>query len=208
MDIIPSLISDADIMYMPDSLLIAFSKVFDDILAGKFAEYMKHPDSNPVVVGRLETIIGDSIKSHTFHNEVINSGARDIIMNISVETLAYKPMDYSLLLNTLTWAKKHRPYMRATIDPRSRSNYQSLEKEAGLFDAKATLEGYPLVYPHLCERSKANKKLFYSPNEKSKGTRIGALVRKAQDCDIALLGVQYVQYCNENNVSGWRASEF
>lgn len=208
MDIIPCLISDADIQYMPDSLLIALSKVFDDILASKFKTYMSDPKADQAVVDRIETLIGDSIRSQTFHETVINNGTRDIIANLAIETLAYAKQDYGLLIETLQWAKDNRRFMRATIDPRSSSSYQTLEREACAYDKLVFSNNYPVVYDNLCERIKANKKLFYSPNEKQKGTRITAVMRKAQECDIALLGAQYLQYCDTNSVSGWRVSEF
>ena len=196
MDIIPGLISDQDIKYMPDELLIALSKVFDDILASKFKEYMTSENADKSVVERLETLIGDSIKSHTFHEQVIENGTKDIIMNLSIETLAYQNLDYDLLLKTLEWAKENRQYMRATIDPRSRVNYEQLEGCAARYDRSVAANNYPVVYDNMQARIKANKKLFYSPNEKQKGTRIGTVIRKAQDCDLAILGLQYLKYCN------------
>lgn len=208
MDIIPSLIAEQDIQYMPDSLLLAFSRVFDDILASKFNAYISNPQADKSVVGRIVSVIGDSIKSHTFHETVIANGTKDIVSNLSLETLAYAHQDYGLLINTLQWAKENRPYMRATVNPRSRVNYEALEREARGYDNLVMNNQYPVIYDNMYERIKANKKLFYSPNEKEKGTRINVVIRKSQDCDIALLGAKYLQYCKENNLVGWRVSEF
>ena len=208
MDIIPGLISEDDVKYMPDSLLEAFSLVFDDILARRFKAYIENPAADKSTVNRIVSVIGDSIQSHTFHEVVIANGTKDIISNLPLEMLAYEPRDYDLLERTLVWTKENRKFMQATIDPRTRTNYMILEKEATAYDRLCYQNGYPVVYDHMCDRIKANKKLFYSPTEKQKGTRISAVIRRVQDCDIAYLGVQYLKYCQQHEITGWRASEF
>lgn len=208
MDIISGLLSDEDVQYMSDSLILAYGDILDDVLASMFKSYLENQNAEPQVRERIKNLIGDHIRMRTFHEEVIKNGTRDIVSSLSLETLAYTQCDYDLIINTMNWINENRQYMRQTIDPRSRESFETLKSEASKYDKAVASNGYTVVYPNMLGRIQANKNLFYSPNEKQKGTRIGNVIRKVQESKIALQGAQYLKYCAEHNITGWRVSEF
>ena len=187
MDIISGLLSDEDVQYMPDSLILAYGDILDDVLASMFKSYLENQNAKPQVRERIQSLIGDHIR---------------------MRTLAYTPCDYDLIINTMNWINENRQYMRQTIDPRSRESFETLKSEASKYDKAIAANGYTVVYPNMSGRIQANKNLFYSPNEKQKGTRIGNVIRRVQESKIALQGAQYLKYCAEHNITGWRVSEF
>lgn len=206
MDIIAGMLSDVDVKYMDDSLICAFGEVLNELLAKRFKTYVTNPQADKEVVSRLETLIGPNVKVLTFSDELVNNGIRDTVLGLKLDTLAYQPCDYKFLHETLEYVLENSKYMRAVISARSRESYEKLIAEASKFDSKNAMQA--LVYPKLKQRIMANKKIFYNPHERSSATRIGCILRRLQDCTIGLRGTEYLQYCLDNTVNGYRRSEF
>lgn len=206
MDIIAGMLSDVDMQYMSDSLICAFGDVLNELLAKRFKTYMTNPQANEEVVSRLNNLIGVNIKILTFSDELVNNGVRDTVIGLKLDTLAYQPCDYGFLHETLEYVLENSRYMRAVLSARSKESYDNLIAEAGKFDAESANK--ILVYPKLKQRIMANKKIFYNPHERSTVTRLGCILRRLQDCTVGLRGTEYLQYCLENNVCGYRRSEF
>lgn len=208
MNIIEGFLAEEDVSTMSDALILSFGKMCNDILAEMFRKYIESDEADPTVKKRINDLIGDIVYKNTFHYDVINKGVRDIILGINLETLPKTETDYNLLLETFDYVEENKGKMLSTIDPRSRTNYKEFVDNAKEWDDTCIRKGITPVYPNLSRRIAANKRVFYSPNEKPISTRLHGVLKKTKECVIAKQGILYMKYCEENNIQGWRRREF
>lgn len=208
MNIIEGFLAEEDVSTMSDALILSFGKMCNDILAEMFRKYIESDEADPTVKKRINDLIGDIVYKNTFHYDVINKGVRDIILGINLETLPKTETDYNLLLETFDYVEENKDKMLSTIDPRSRTNYKEFVDNAKEWDDTCIRKGITPVYPNLSRRIAANKRVFYSPNEKPISTRLHGVLKKTKECVIAKQGILYMKYCEENNIQGWRRREF
>lgn len=208
MNIIEGFLAEEDVSTMSDALILSFGKMCNDILAEMFRKYIESDEADSKVKKRINDLIGDIVYKNTFHYDVINKGVRDIILGINLETLPKTETDYNLLLETFDYVEENKGKMLSTIDPRSRTNYKEFVDNAKEWDNTCIHKGITPVYPNLSRRIAANKRVFYSPNEKPISTRLHGVLKKTKECIIAKQGILYMKYCEENNIQGWRRREF
>ena len=208
MDIIQNIFAEEDLQYMPDSMLEALSNLLDETLGKCFLEYLDNESADNACKERIRQCMGKGIEASTFHTLVLSSGVRDVVAGISVETLAYQNRDLDYLIETLKWVKANRTKMVSAIEPRKREDFIRFINECKSYDYNVELQHLPVKYPNVAERIQVNKKLFYQSNEKPKPTRIGLIIKRDKDCDIALKGAEYLKYCSEHSVTGYRRTEF
>lgn len=208
MDIIPSFLSDADIEYMDDSLILALGGVCNHIISAYIKSYMDNPEADKAVAERLKSLIGSTVTKNTFYREVIDNGTRDIINSFSLEAIAEQDLDLGMIYESIQYINKNKEKIIAQVDPRTKEEYTKFLEEAEKFDKKTGSFVSALQYPYLSKRIKANKRIFYSPNESATPTRMKAIINKYSELEIADKGIQYINYCREHGVSGYIKVEF
>lgn len=208
MDILQNIIAEEDVQYMPESLLTTFGNVLDESLGKCFLQYLQNPEADQSVVAKIKECMEDKIDAVTFHTYVLESGVRDTVGSLQLETLPYQPVNLDHIIDTMAWVRENRGRMTAFIEPRTTAKFKSLITACKKYDDMVQAYGYPVKYENLTERVQVNKKLFYRPQEKPSPTRIGLIIKRERDCDIAYKGATYLKYCSENRILGYRRTEF
>lgn len=187
--VIDSLLSEEDVMSMPDRTLEAFSKVFGVVVSQELYKYMYERDDNdPNVVEKLERVAGRAIMLNVFHLLAAERGVVKIANEYSLGTISDNLVDYDMLIEKLQWLKDNSRYLRSEIPSRTADDYNS---------ACHLLEA---TNPNVCRVVKANKPLFCPPHEKATRTGMGRFISSNGWLKL-LSACRFGQYCATHQVS-------
>lgn len=200
MDIFPKLLSDKDFMYFTEGDYYALGKVLDEVTASYLLGYINHESADSKVKEDIQTYLGTTISSLTFHVKLKESGLVDLVRNLSPESLAVTDVDLDNLIDRLSFLEENVDKIRTIIPARNAKDYQEFYACMSGVVARMALEGNCPTYPDVLERIKANKFLFYTTGEKDHPTGVGIINSKRRQWTIALNGARWLKYCKENGV--------
>lgn len=204
MDVLKNILSEADVMYMSDATLISLGKLVDDKLAKRLKKYLDDSEGYYGVKNRIKELIGATIETALFHEVALERGIVDLVSKINLETLAFASIDIDKYIEELIWLKEHKSFIKSYIEPRRKTDFDDFVR--GLRELEV-----PDEVPHykdVVKRVTANSMVFYSRNERPRATRIGILITMSDTWEMALKGLQYLQFCNKKGIIGYLCKEF
>lgn len=201
MEIFPNLLSETEFKLFTAETYSALKGVLDDVLCGYLREYLAQPNTDAYVVDCIQNFLGHTIETMTFHNVLKERGIVELVSKISPETILSAEMNLKDAREKLEFLYANEGKCLTHIPSRTKEAWETFYAAMENLVARALATGETLQYPDLVERVKANKFIFYIPNGKSHSTGCGVINSRRRQWLICLRGLQYMEYCDANNVS-------
>lgn len=201
MDVFPSLIGETEFSFYTPGDFLALRGVLNDVLAKDIQNYMNNPMARPEIVARIKENLGPTIESLTMHFTMAENGTFDLVRSLVPETLPSSGADLPKLIEQLTFLESNAPKLLTQIPGRKRADYDSFLSSLSGVLSRMKAENVTPTYPDLLERVEANSFVFYTPNEKSHNTGSSIISMRKRQWTTVLRGAQFMQRCNEENIS-------
>lgn len=181
MDVLHKALPEQFFLEASDECLSNLSKLIDVGVALCIEEYVRAPGANPAVVARIHETLDEAVKIATFHQALHNDGTVATLRNLNLDAISAMTsiQQMEALVATLDKVRTNRRYMKDTIKPRSRDDYEDFLKSA------------PVAYQRGIS---VNRDYFYDPKAKDAPTGLSSIIRKQQEMDIAYNGLKYRLY--------------
>lgn len=201
MDILPNILGENEFMFFDEADYICFSGVLDDSLAKLITSYMNNPEAKPEIVAAIKDNLGPVLESLTFHFTLSEMGILDLISHLSPQTLISSNADFDTIKEKLTFLETNVDKLRVNIQARPKSAYESFTSMLARVLAKQKAAGVEPTYPDILSRVQGNKFAFYVPNAKGHPTGTAIVNAKRIPWTICLRGLEYKEYCDNNNIN-------
>ena len=200
--VLEDLLSEDEVLDMPDETLEAFVKMFSQELFKALIEYTESSGANPAVTEKLNTAVGSIITRNTFHTKVNARGIKATTYNSQLKVLPQKifsgEIDADALIEDLTWLDENTHNLSSTLPMRTKVMYD---------DALARIREYeanPVVHHdnHISEQMILYKDLLFFPKQtKPVETGMRSLTLNRKKWTMQLAAAKYLKYCVQNGIS-------
>jgi hypothetical protein len=194
MDVLRELLSEQDVLEMPDVSIEAFSRLLDDKLAARIHAYYSDPAAEARAKERVQDKLIPSVERMMFGLLVKERGLVAFVSDMTLDSLRHMNIDRAKAIADLEWLLANKSKLKAYIEPRRKDDYLCFLKGLGATAASQV---------------KANSALFYDRLEKPRSTGMGVLIYKADKWEMALKGLKYLEYLSARNLqSSYLGKEF
>lgn len=208
MDLIPSLLGEAEFREFTPSDYVTFETIIDDNIAKFIRDYMRNPEADKALVQAIQDNIGDTVTSYTMHFEMIERGIIDMLDRLTPESLLAPDCDLDTLEDKLTYLNDNYNKIKFEIEPRTKDDYSEFLDMMKNLIRRMIARGIQPTYPDIIKRIESNKFVFYIPNDKGHPTGCNTIIRRMNQWKACLSGVKYLKYCNERNIGYVARSNF
>lgn len=200
--VLEDLLSEDEVLDMPDETLEAFVKMFSQELFKALVEYTESSSANAAVVEKLNTAVGSVITRNTFHTKVNERGIKATTYNSQLKVLPQKvfsgEIDVDSLIDDLTWLDNNTHNLSSTLPTRTKVMFD---------DALARIKEYeanPVVHHdnRISEQMVLYKDLLFFPKQtKPVETGMRSLTLNRNRWKMQLSAAKFLKYCIQNGIS-------
>lgn len=200
MDIIPGILTDKEFKYFKESTYAALAAVSADILSNALNAYIDSPEADSDVVESLQEYMGSLLERYRLNKRVLDEDTISYIDSLVPETMASQDVDYTQIVEKLQFLEDSYTNLVISVAPRNRRLFDNFLKE--ILDVLICMhnKGVSPAYPDIMDRIKGNQFLFYSPNEKTRVTKVSRVVSARRRWTLTLNGAKYLLYCQEHGI--------
>lgn len=181
MDPIKDVLDEAFFLQASPECLLAFSKLIDDGVATLLQRYLETVDVDHPVAQVINNYLGEAMRTATFHLVIKERKLHDLVAKLNLESVADMQVGRAEMRKQLEYLQDNFPYIRARIEPPTKEDFVHFQKTAP--------NGYDRIIA-------ANSLMFYQPRATARMTGVGNILRRWSECEIALKGLQYRDYCD------------
>lgn len=202
MEIIEDILSEQEVLDMPEETLTSFSKLFNASMNNKVEEYLANPEASPEVVEKLNICLGDAILQNTFHLHVKDRKIKSLLLHNNMKDLPMlvygHDIDVDEFIEQLEWLSDNEKNIRATLPARSAMTYRTVVDEISQFqEDKSVPHDHNL--PVLLRMYKQS--LFCPTHEKPQSTGMRGLSMNKSRWKMQLKAAIYLKYCVDNSIA-------
>lgn len=201
-DILEGLLSENEVLDMPEETLEAYVRLFSQVLFKDLVDYMESSGANAEVVSKLKDVVGSVIARSTFHNKVKERGIKSTTYENKLKLLPQRifsgELDVDVLIEDLTWLDDNSHNLASTLPLRTKEMYENgleliRQYEANPFAAHDN---------NISEQMVLYKDLLFFPKQvKPVETGMRSLTLNKKKWKMQLRAAEYLKYCKENGVS-------
>lgn len=203
MDVINGLLSESEFRLFTSEDYAALESLLDDSLAGQLKEYLNGTGQDAYVLDCIRHFLLPTIESLTFPKQLHEEGYVDMISKLSPQVVVSTVQDPAYLEDLhkkLRYLEANYDRITARTPTRTKADFETFACRMDNLLYRAAIENVPLTYPDLDKRLKANKFVFYSPQDKGHSTMLGTITRKHREWLLCLRGLDFKEYCDDKGV--------
>lgn len=208
MDVVNAILSEEEVLDMPQETLSAFTAVFNSEMLRNVNDYMKRSDANPSVVNKLRECGSLALKGSVFSTQVTDKNIQQMVRKCdlrSLPDLAYNhEVDLNEVIDALTWLSENEMELQATIAPRTEDKYKAALEEVTKYQKNPEFNHQHNI-PVIMKSYKTT--LFCPKQEKARKTDTSRLATNRLYWKMQLVASKYLDYCTSKGISRTIAGE-
>lgn len=208
MDIVPGILSEAEVISMPVETLYAFSRLFNTRMHMSVQDYMNAPDSNPEAVQKLEACLGEEADARVFHLKVRDKNIKTLLVQNNLRDLpelAYmNNLDLDEFIEQLQWLCDNESKLKATLPARTTDMYKEAMSLLKTYQSDQSIQ-HDHDLPGLLKAYKES--LFCPRREKPRQTGMRSLAMNKARWKMQLRAAEYLRYCVKSGITADIARE-
>lgn len=201
MDIIPNILGETEFREFTKSDYVILCGILDDQLAKYIKTYTENPEADQELVQVIKENLSETLDSLTLHFVLKEKGIIDLVDKLSPEALLLPSTDLNEIKESLTFLKENENKLRYSITPRTKAQFEEFSDMIDTVLRRLQSKGITPSYPNIPKKIQSNKFLFYIPNDKGHTTSCNVISSKSKQWNQCLKGIQFIDYCNQNNIS-------
>lgn len=200
MFIFPDMLGEAEFKEFTASDYIALSKVLDDVLCNYLKSYCSNPEADPYIVDCIQNFLGSTVESMTLHYVLKERNIIDLVQHLSPVNLLDVQEDFPRILEDLRFLDANADKLILHISGRTKEAWDNFYTSMAAVISRMEAKGIPTSVPNLLKILEANRFVFYKPNDKGHSTYTDVVFKNRRQWTMCLRGIEYIQYCNDNNI--------
>lgn len=190
MDVIYDIITENELKYFTDEDWELLESLLDDTLSVLVKNYLDSPDGDPEVKAACESHIGNTVRSYTFHLQVIEMNIVALVREVQPETVLLNPPEYlAELKEKFQFLRDNYSKLRTYIPARTSQNWNKF------LDA---MSEKPFASSAFMQGLKVNKQMFCSSREQERTLPTKYLLVAKNKWEMALNAILWDEKCKES----------